>query len=368
MASIKSQDQYQKEVDALKDEMRKYTDQLSLMKETYANATHEQDLLGVQHENKTVDCLSHLDLHKRMVNMLKKLKRAMAKKQEQQEMTPTSFIEMDTDMMQSLRSMAEEYGMKSLSTLKTQILQATHNSNLPGKVTEAFRILVSDIQKEKEMKANKCEEELGEFQSKIQESRAITKALHPKITKFNTYTEKVLKPKLEKLTASMKADNERLISLQQLQTHRNRKFEEHKVACNRKKEEFEEEIKNAKGMLGALALIHKAIVNPSMATKYAVYDVEKSLRKQAAESEKEDDELGYMPKLTKALEKYKRGNKYVAPTDDEIDAGAQPDKLDKYGCNNSAGYTYCVFNKRCQRMWQEPCLYHPEVVSNNNAK
>ena len=79
-------------------------------------------------------------------------------------MTPTSFIEMDTDMMQSLRSMAEEYGMKSLSTLKTQILQATHNSNLPGKVTEAFRILVSDIQKEKEMKANKCEEELGEFQ------------------------------------------------------------------------------------------------------------------------------------------------------------------------------------------------------------
>ena len=79
MASIKSQDQYQKEVDALKDEMRKYTDQLSLMKETYANATHEQDLLGVQHENKTVDCLSHLDLHKRMVNMLKKLKRAMAK-------------------------------------------------------------------------------------------------------------------------------------------------------------------------------------------------------------------------------------------------------------------------------------------------
>merc|ERR1712167_245359 len=112
------------------------------------------------------------------------------------------------------------------------------------------------IQKEKDMKANKCEEELGEFQSKI--------------TKFTTYTGKVLQPKLEKLTASMKADNERLISLQQLQSHRNRKFEEHKVACNRKKEEFEEEIKNAKGMLGAIAMIHKAIVNPSMTTKYAI--------------------------------------------------------------------------------------------------
>ena len=69
------------------------------------------------------------------------------------------------------------------------------------------------------------------------------------------------------------------------------------MACNRKKEEFEEEIKNAKGMLGAIAMIHKAIVNPSMATKYAINDVEKSLRKQAAESEK-DDELNHRTTTT----------------------------------------------------------------------
>merc|ERR1711991_733060 len=125
------------------------------------------------------------DLHKRMVDMLKKLKMAMAKKHEQQEMAPTTFIEMDTNMVESLESMAEEYGMKSLSKLKNQILRVTQKGSLPGQVASAFRILVSDIQKEKELKANKCEEELGEFQSKIQESRAITKALHPKITKYN---------------------------------------------------------------------------------------------------------------------------------------------------------------------------------------
>ena len=67
-----------------------------------------------------------------------------------------------------------------------------------------------------------------------------------------------------------------------LQAHRNRKFAEHKATCNRKKKEYEEEINNAKSMLEAIAMIKKAIENPTMAVKYAVRDVEKSLRKQAA--------------------------------------------------------------------------------------
>ena len=53
LASIKSQDAYQNETDALKAEMRIYSDQLSHMKESFQNATEEQNTVGVQHENKT---------------------------------------------------------------------------------------------------------------------------------------------------------------------------------------------------------------------------------------------------------------------------------------------------------------------------
>merc|ERR1712072_1681694 len=79
LASIKSQDAYQNETDALKAEMRIYSDQLSLMKKSFRNATEEQNTVGVHHENKALACFSHMDLHKRMVKMLKKLKKGMAK-------------------------------------------------------------------------------------------------------------------------------------------------------------------------------------------------------------------------------------------------------------------------------------------------
>ena len=78
LASIKSQEVYQNETDALKEKIRKYTDQLSNAKEQYANETLEQNALSLEKENKTMECFSHLDLHKRMVKMLKKLKKAMS--------------------------------------------------------------------------------------------------------------------------------------------------------------------------------------------------------------------------------------------------------------------------------------------------
>ena len=113
--------------------------------------------------------------------------------------------------------------------------------------------------------------------------------------------------------------------------------------------------------------IKKAIENPTMAVKYAVRDVEKSLRKQAANVD-ESQEYEYMPRLANAIKKYQQAGTFVAPTDDEIDAGSQPNKVDKYGCNNYAGYTWCTFNKKCQRHWEEPCYYHAEVASNLRAK
>lgn len=367
LASIKSQDAYQNETDALKAEMRIYSDQLSHMKESFQNATEEQNTVGVQHENKTLECFSHMDLHKRMVKMLKKLKKGMAKSVEKKKDEPTMLLEMDTDMVQSLRSMAEEYGMKSLNKLKSQILDASRATALPSAITSAFRILVSDIKKEKDMKAHKCEEQLGDMEMKLKAAKAVTSNLYPKINKWNKFVDKILKPRMKKLKASMHADNERVKSILKLQAHRNRKFAEHKATCNRKKQEYEEEINNAKSMLEAIAMIKKAIENPTMAVKYAVRDVEKSLRKQAANVD-ESQEYEYMPRLANAIKKYQQAGTFVAPTDDEIDAGSQPNKVDKYGCNNYAGYTWCTFNKKCQRHWEEPCYYHAEVASNLRAK
>ena len=86
--------------------MRIYSDQLSHMKESFQNATEEQNTVGVQHENKTLECFSHMDLHKRMVKMLKKLKKGIAKSVEKKKDEPTMLLEMDTDMVQSLRSIA----------------------------------------------------------------------------------------------------------------------------------------------------------------------------------------------------------------------------------------------------------------------
>ena len=74
-----------------------------------------------------------------------------------------------------------------------------------------------------------------------------------------------------------------------------------------------------------------------------------------------------MPKLSAAIAAYKKGNKFSAPTDDEVEGGAFPDALDKHGCKTSAGFTYCTFSGKCQRMWEEPCYYHPEVESNRRA-
>lgn len=301
-----------------------------------------------------------------MVKMLKKLKKAMAAVKNNKNGSP-SFIEVDSKLLASVQSLAKEYGLKSMNTLKNRILEATSVSTMP--VANAFRILVTDIQKEKDMKASKCEEDLGNMEAKFKDSTAITKSLYPKISKWTAYLSKLLKPMLRKVTAEMKADNQRVISIQQLQSRRNKLFEEHQVMCRHKKDEYDEEIKNAHSMLEAISMIRKAVENPSMAVKYAVRDVEQSLRKQAALAEKKDEaeEYGYMPKLSAAIAAYKKGNKFFAPSDDEVEGGAFPNVLDKHGCKTSAGYTYCTFSGKCQRMWEEPCYYHPEVESNRRA-
>merc|ERR1712167_549050 len=123
---------------------------------------------------------------------------------------------------------------------------------------------------EKDMKAHKCEEQLGDMEMKLKAAKAVTSNLYPKINKWNKFVDKIFKPRMKKLKASMHADNERVKSILKLQAHRNRKFAEHKATCNRKKQEYEEEINNAKSMLEAIAMIKKSIENPTMAVKYAI--------------------------------------------------------------------------------------------------
>ena len=166
LASIKSQEVYQNETDALKEKIRKYTDQLSNAKEQYANETLEQNALSLEKENKTMECFSHLDLHKRMVKMLKKLKKAMAAVKNNKNGSP-SFIEADSKL--SFGAIGKRIWIKVNEYIEEQNLEATSVSTMP--VANAFRILVTDIQKEKDMKASKCEEDLAIWKQSLRTRR-----------------------------------------------------------------------------------------------------------------------------------------------------------------------------------------------------
>merc|ERR1711871_1937521 len=68
--TIKPQEVYYNETEILKGEIRDYADKLSQYKQGYTNATKERVAFSLDHENKTLECLTHMDLHKRMVKML----------------------------------------------------------------------------------------------------------------------------------------------------------------------------------------------------------------------------------------------------------------------------------------------------------
>jgi len=100
-------------------------------------------------------------------------------------------------------------------------------------------------------------------------------------------------------------------------------------------------------------------------------------RKLKAEAEKAEEEgaeredqdfFEYMPRLRKHLKRLDKSGAYSGTSEQIVESGMKPEAADKHGCNRLAGFSYCTFSKRCQRMWEEPCTYEAEELNAKQAK
>jgi len=349
LAAIKSQAAYQNETAELKAAMDSYTAKVSAWKQVYANMTLRQPEIQKEIDNTTLTCYGHLELHNRLIATLKELKTA-------------------TDSSGSTALLEESMD----DTLKLRIASLVGENPSAETMAKAYGTLLNSIRKEKSLKGVECEEKMKVLDEELKEVISTHTSLHQKITEHNSYVKSVLQPKLEAVLVNMKRDNKRASALLKLRAQRDHEFKIHETECKRKEREHNDELVNLHAMENAITLIRGALgtkknqITVGMAEKKLKAEADKAIL--AGADKKDQDFFDYMPRLRKHLKRLDKDGTYRGTSEEIVEGGRKPEAADKHGCNRSAGFSYCTFSKRCQRMWEEPCTYQAEVDSDRAAK
>jgi hypothetical protein len=354
--AIKSNEEYENETAKIQSQITQEIEKVAAWKETYRKATKDQIQIQYAMDNSTVSCLGHFNQHKRMLSTLHELERSSKR---HPDLEPMSLLESSETMTDSL---------------KEQVLSMiSHEQPSPEALSKAFTLLVNTIRTEKEKKSAECEANLKTLDAQHKNAKETHTLMHKKITRASDVLLR-LKQTLTKKLLEKSQDNKKANALERLTAKRDKEFKELEITCNKNKFAHEDEMKNLKTMVSALALVRESLASHQKSSPQTVLDMaEKELKRKADEALKEgvldenaDDKainanFASAPMLRKHLQRLKKNGQFQGTSIEDIESGNNLGGIDAHGCNIGAGYSFCKSSKRCQRLWEEPCYYQGDL-------